>query len=433
MSHDPYAALRLPGYRRLLLASLCSAVGFGVATVAVGVDVYRRTGSAFDLGMTGLVQFLPILLLSLPAGQVADRFDRKLVFQLALALIVASYLGLAAMAAVDAPVWTIFLCLTVIGVGRTFTIPARVALLRQVVPLESLPNAVGWNTTGWQVASISGPMVGGLVLWLASPLAAYLIGAGLALASMVLMVPVRPDVAPRAAAHDLAGLLAGVRFVWGTKLMLAAITLDLFAVLLGGATALLPVFAREVLMIHEDGAAVGALRAAPALGAVMMALWLAHRPPLRRPGRALLLAVAGFGLATIGFGLSRHFALSFVLLAVAGALDNISVVVRGTLMQVLTPDEMRGRVAAVNFVFVSSSNELGEFESGLTASWWGPVAAVVVGGVGTLAVVGFAAWRWPALWRLGPMHELQASGPLQPAEGVPRDDRIQARNDRIQR
>ncbi|MGL4555638.1 MAG: MFS transporter [Gemmataceae bacterium] len=425
MNHDPYAALRLPGYRLLLASSLTSAVGFGVTTVAVAVDIYRRTDSAFALGLTGLVQFVPILLLALPAGQVADRHDRKAVFRISLSVVAAGYLGLATLAWAGGPVWAVFVCLALIGVGRIFTLPARVALLRQVVPVETLANAVGWNSTGWQVASIAGPVLGGLMLWLAEPVGAYLLAAALALTGVLLLGPVRPAAQIVVAAADVTALLAGVRFVWDTKLMLAAITLDLFAVLLGGATALLPVFAREVLKIDEAGLAVGLLRAAPAAGAVVMALWLAYHP-LRRPGRALLLSVAGFGLATVGFGLSTSFWLSFAMLAAAGALDNVSVVVRGTLMHVLTPDEMRGRVAAVNSVFVSSSNELGEFESGVTAGWFGPVAAVVGGGVGTLVVVAFAAWQWPMLWRLGPLTELmEKSG----SPSAPRDSREGVRTD----
>lgn len=407
MNHDPYAALRLPGYRLLLASSLASAIAFGVTTVAVAVDVYARTGSAFDLGLTGLVQFLPILLLSLLAGQVADRFDRKRIFQIALGVVATGYVGLAWLSWVGGPLTGVFTCLALIGVGRTFTIPSRVALLRQIVPLDLLTNAVGWNSTGWQVASVAGPFLGGLVVAVIAPLGAYLLAALLALSGIAFLMPTRPSAGVRASqGRALADLLAGVKFVWNTRLMFAAITLDLFAVLLGGATALLPVFAREVLLIEETGLAVGLLRAAPALGAVVMAFWLAHHP-LRRPGKALLLSVAGFGLATIGFGLSTNLWLSFVLLAIAGALDNISVVVRGTLVQVLTPDEMRGRVAAVNAVFVSSSNELGEFESGLTAAWFGPVPAVVCGGMGTLVVVGLVGIGWPMLWSLGPLSELK--------------------------
>jgi MFS family permease len=423
MNHDPYAALRLADYRSLLASSLCSAIAFGMTTVAVGVDVYNRTLSTLDLGYTGLAQFLPILILALPAGQVVDRFPPKGIFQGALAVISSGYLGLALLSLVQGPVWAIFACLVLVGIGRTFTIPARFAMLRQVVPLEMLSNAVNWNSTSWQVASISGPVLGGLLLWQLGPGNTYLLASGLALTALVLLVPTQPQ--PRTASttsvRDLAALFAGVRFIVSQPLLLSAITLDLFAVLLGGATALLPVFVKEVFAIPEadEGLAVGLLRAAPALGAVVMALWMAHRPPLQRPGRALLLAVAVFGLTILMFGLSRSFWLSFAVLALGGAADNISVIIRGVLVQTLTPDSMRGRVSAVNAVFISSSNELGEFESGVTAAWFGTVPAVILGGLGTLAVVGTCGILFPALWRLGPLHLLE---PTPANEPVPASD-----------
>ncbi len=275
-----------------------------------------------------------------------------------------------------------------------------------MVPLEALGNAVTWNSSGWQVANVGGPALAGGLIWLtqkypvyhAAPI--YLLAASCSLTCVVLVGFIRPRVTVRPSApRTLASLLEGVRFVWRTEPLLAAITLDLFAVLLGGATALLPIYAKDILGVGAFG--YGCLRAAPALGAVVMALLLAHRPPLRRPGQALLAAVAGFGVATIVFGFSKSIPLSFVMLLLTGAFDNISVVVRGTLMQTLTPDEMRGRVAAVNVVFISSSNELGAFESGMTAAWFGPVASVVGGGIGTILVVLLVMWRWPRLRLLG--------------------------------
>ncbi len=269
------------------------------------------------------------------------------------------------------------------------------------MPPHLLGNAVTWNSSGWQLASVAGPALGGLVLWYFEvPAVAYLLTAGCAFLGAGLIAPVRPR--PFASSNLRGSLLAGVRFVWRTELLLAAITLDLFAVLLGGATALLPIFAKDILNVGPAG--LGWLRSAPALGAVCMALVLAHRPPLRRAGRTLLWSVAGFGVATIGFGLSGDPIVSFVLLALTGALDNISVVVRGTLMQTLTPDELRGRVAAVNAVFISSSNEVGAFESGMTADWFGPVASVVGGGIGTILVVVVVMLRWPRLLALGQLH-----------------------------
>ncbi len=406
--HDPYAALRHNKYRLLLAAGLLSNVGAEVQATAVAWELYDRTGSAALLGLTGLAQFLPVLLLALPAGHAADRFNRRRVFQAAQVVAVLASLGLAALSYGEGPVPLIFACLVLAGIVRAFTSPARSSLVAQVVPLHHLANAVTWNSTSWQFANVAGPALGGLTIALANGHAgpSYLVAAGCALGAVVLLCWVRM---PRSEArplpaHSVDEFLAGARFVWRTDLLLAAITLDLFAVLLGGATALLPIYAKDILQVGPTG--LGWLRAAPAMGAVVMAFWLAHRRPMRRPGRAMLLAVMGFGAATILFGISRDFWLSLALLAVTGALDNVSVVVRGTLMQTLTPNIMRGRVAAVNSVFISSSNELGEFESGVTAEWFGPVLAVVGGGVGTIVVVLLVAWRWPRLARLGPLHEL---------------------------
>ncbi len=419
--HDPYAALRHPSYRCLLAGGVMASVGSEAQAVAVGYELWQRTHDEWSLGLAGLAQFLPVLLFALPAGQAADRFSRRRLFQFAQGLALLSSLGLAALSSSQGPVPLIFVCLFASGVARAFSAPARTALLPQVVPLSALANAVTWNSSGWQLANVAGPALGGLVLAVASPAGAYLQAAGCALGCILLLEAVRPREGPRpVVGRSMEALLAGARFVWRTELLLAAITLDLFAVLLGGATALLPVYADKILGVGPVG--LGVLRASPALGAVLMAVALAHRRPLERPGRALLLAVAGFGLATVGFGLSTNFALSFVLLALTGALDNVSVVVRGTLMQSLTPDEMRGRVGAVNSVFISSSNELGAFESGATARLFGPVASVVGGGIGTVVVVLLVALRWPGLLRLGPLHTLgRAVAPNPPQEeGAPR-------------
>jgi MFS family permease len=401
---DPYAALRHPDYRYLLAAGVLASIGGEVQAVAVGWEIYQRTGSAAQLGLVGLAQFLPVLLLALPAGHVADRFSRRAVLQLAQGIMILASLGLLALTVLHGPVALIYACLVLAGTARAFSAPARSSLLALVVPPESLGNAVTWNSSGWQVANVAGPALGGVALALPGrAAAAYLLAAGCCLACVLLLIPLRPrPFERRAGQRSLASLLAGVRFVFRTKLLLAALTLDLFAVLLGGATALLPIYARDILGVGPIG--FGFLRAAPALGAVLMAVTLAHRPPLRRAGRALLLAVAGFGLATIVFGISRNVYLSFAMLALTGALDNVSVVVRGTLMQTLTPDDMRGRVAAVNTIFISSSNELGEFESGMVAEWLRPVGSVVFGGVGTLIVVAGVALAWPELVRLGPLH-----------------------------
>jgi hypothetical protein len=275
------------------------------------------------------------------------------------------------------------------------------------VPLEAIANAVMWTSSGWQVARVAGSSLGGLLIALtADPAVVYqttAVGLIVCIAIVTLMQPrpVELSTEPR----SLATLLAGIRFVWKSELLLAAITLDLFAVLLGGATALLPMFATEILNVGPIG--FGWLRAAESIGAFAMAIILAHRPPLQRPGRKLLWAVAGFGIATIVFGYSENFALSFMMLALTGALDNVSVVIRGTLVQMLTPDAMRGRVAAVNSMFISSTNQLGAFESGITAAWFGPIASVVGGGVGTILVVLLATLYSPRLRQLGPLHTLK--------------------------
>ncbi len=409
--HDAYAALRYRDYRLLLIGATLTSVGQEVQAVAVGWELYERTRSAWILGLTGLVQFLPVLLLALPAGQAADHFSRKLIYQLALLTNAGASLALEALSVRAGPVALMLGCLLVSGVARAFSAPARQSLLPQLIPPLALPNAVTWNSTGWQIANVVGPALGGAVVAVTyTPAVAYWLAAAAAVACVLLLAPVRPVLRPRAPlGRSLQSLLAGVRFVFRTKLLLAAITLDLFAVLLGGATALLPIFAEDILAVGPEG--LGYLRAAPAAGALVMALVLAHRRPMSRPGRTLLVAVAGFGLATIVFGFSTSFPLSLGMLMLLGALDNISVVVRGTLMQVLTPDEMRGRVSAVNVVFVSSSNELGAFESGAVAAWLGPVGSVVAGGVGTVVVVLLVWAAWPSLARVGPLHTLRPQAP----------------------
>jgi len=283
--------------------------------------------------------------------------------------------------------------------------PARSALMPQIIPAAAFSNATMWSSSAFQTAMVVGPAIGGALLIFSLP-AAYLVDAGCSFVcvAMMAMLRVRLPARPREPA-TLQTLLAGVRFVWRAKPILATITLDLFAVLLGGAVYLLPIFATEIL--HVGSVGFGWLRAAPALGAVMMGLVLAHRPPMRHAGKAMLWAVAGFGAATIIFGLSRNFWLSLAMLFLTGAFDNISVVVRHSLVQMLTPDAMRGRVSAVNNIFIGASNELGGFESGMTAALLGPVVSVVAGGVGTILVVLGIGWLWPQVRRVGTLHDLQ--------------------------
>ena len=341
--HDPYEALRIPDYRRLVAGGLLSSIGMGVQTVAVGWEIYLRTKSFSYLAYTGLAQFVPVLLLTLPAGQFADRFPRKHVFRIAQTLSALASLGLVILSITNAPVPYFFACLVLTGIGRAFMAPSRASLLAQVVPARTLPNAVNWNSTAWQFANVVGPALGGAVLAVTAQTAdaphvgaaAYAITAFCSFGSVLLISFIHPrPIDKPTTSRTLSSLLAGARFVLSRQFILAAMTLDLFAVLLGGATALLPVYANDILEVGPEG--LGAMRAAPAVGAAVMALILAHRPPMTRPGVSLLLAVTGFGAATIAFGLSREFGLSLVVLTLLGAFDNVSVVVRGTLVQVLT-------------------------------------------------------------------------------------------------
>ena len=423
LSHDPYAALRWADYRRLLIGNMLASIGTEMQAVAVGWELYQRTDSATALGLVGLAQFLPMLLLALPAGHAVDRHNRKLIFIAAQILAATVALTLCLLSYFQGPIPLVYLCLVFAGIAIAIRMPARSALVPQVVPLESLGNAVTWNSSAWQVASVAGPALGGLAIAITGrALAAYLIAGGCILTCAYLLLPIRPRPFDyRREELTLRSLLAGVRFVFKMKLILATITLDLFAVLLGGATALLPIFARDILETGPTG--LGWLRAAPSLGAILMALVLAHRPPLRRAGPTLLWSVCGFGVATIVFGLSRNFVLSFTMLAVTGALDNVSIVVRGTLIQLLTPDEMRGRVFAVNSIFVGSSNELGAFESGITAQFFGPVASVVGGGIGTIVVVLAVVFKWPEVLAIGSLHSIRSffSGSERPASA---DDQL---------
>lgn len=439
--HDAYSALRLPEFRLFMTGRTLHSVGSQMANVALSWQVYQATHSATALGLVGLVQALPVIVLALPAGHNADVRDRKnivLVTQAILALLslllaVVSWQGLGVpnfaplaytnqmlgliaaslgeeKARFDDPVVPVILLLLLLsGAASAYLGPARSAIVPQIVPKSVLSNAVTWNSSMFQMSSMLGPALGGLMLWMLDGkayvyTAVYTVEALAALSVLPTLWPihVRPvERAPRG--RSLESLAAGVSFVWRTKIILATITLDLFAVLLGGAVALLPMFADQVL--HVGPAGLGWLRAAPAIGALCMGLLLAHRPP-KNAGAAMLWSVAGFGAATIVFGLSENFALSFVMLLLTGALDNISVVIRHTLVQLLTPDSMRGRVSAVNSVFIGASNELGALESGLTAALWGPVAAVVVGGSGTILVVIAAALIWPELRKFGKLNDV---------------------------
>jgi len=384
-------------FRLFIGARFLSMVAAQMINVAVGWQVYAATHEPLDLGYVGLAQFVPAIGLSLVTGHVADRFDRRRVAMVCNVVTIAASVALFLLARGAAPVWPIYAVLLVIGTARAFAAPAQQALLPHLVPSETFGNAVALSSSIWSVGMIVGPAAGGLVYGLLeSPVPVYAACAATYLCALLLLTSMRVRTGRmEKRATSWATVLAGIRYVWANKIVLGAISLDLFAVLLGGAVALLPMFARDILAIGPRG--LGVLRSAPAVGAAAMAAFLAYKPLERRAGPVMFACVALFGAATIAFGLSRSFALSLAALFVVGASDMVSVFVRQQLVLLATPEEMRGRVTAVNMVFIGASNELGEFESGVTAQWLGAVRAVVVGGVGTLVVVATWCALFPAL------------------------------------
>jgi len=399
-SHDPYAALREGNFRLLLTGQLITSLTGQMVSFAIAWELWLRTHSAFALGLVGLVQVVPIILLALPGGHVADQYNRKKVIAITQVLLAACSLGLALLSFFQGSLLLIYLCLLGIGISRAFNEPVVSTLLPGTVSPNLFATAVTWWSSTSQIASIVGPAIAGLLATFLKRLTlVYALDALGALTFLVLisLIKGRPLALARKAA-TLESLKEGVRFIRREKVILAAITLDMFAVLLGGAVTLLPIYATDILKVGPQG--LGLMRAAPSVGALVMALLLAHRPPLQRAGRSLLLAVTGFGLATIVFGLSASFWLSIAMLALLGGLDNISVVIRRSLILTRTPDEMRGRISAVNSIFIGASNELGGFESGLTAGLFGPILSVVGGGIGTLLVVLSVAKIWPEMRRL---------------------------------
>jgi MFS family permease len=433
--HDPYAAFRFRGFRLFTAGNLLSIMGRQMLAVAVEWEMYARTHSATALGLVGLVIAIPVVALSLPAGHLADRFSRKriiLVSQIfsaltsaALALVSWQHLAipplgilrggnyaLAAIAGVferhhpafhfdDASIPLIYLLLFIYGAARTFGWAARSSFFPGLVSRDAFSNAVTWNNSVFQIGSVTGPAISGLLIAHVGFPCVYAIDALCAFAFFLLVLPIRRGarVANQVGQSAWRSLVAGMRFVLSKKVILATITLDLFAVFLGGATALLPIFADQIL--HCGPVGLGWMRAAPAVGAFIMALVVAYLPPMRHAGKTLLWCVTAFGIATIIFGLSKTFWLSLGMLFVAGAVDSVSVIIRGSIVQLVTPDEMRGRVSSVNNIFIGTSNEFGALESGLTAALFGPVVSVVGGGIGTILVVIAAALKWPEIRKIG--------------------------------
>ena len=398
---DPYAVLRNRDLLLYLTGRFIASLGQQMLTLAVGWDLYERTNSALALGLVGLTQMVPMVLFTLPAGHVADNYDRKKIILAMTFVIACASLGLTIISIRNAHVFWMYFCLFAAGTARTFLWPASSAFLPGLVSRQQFSKAVTWSSGSFQLSSVGGPaLAGGMIALAHNAAPIYLANAVASLLCLWLMAMVRSrHVVSVKEKLSLRSLVVGFKFVFASRIILGTITLDLFAVLLGGATALLPVYSKDIL--HSGPAGLGFLQAALPCGSLLCALVLAHRRALQRAGRTLLWAVFFFGVATIAFGLSRSFAFSFVMLFVCGAVDNISVVVRHTLVQLLTPDEKRGRVSAVNSLFIGTSNELGGFESGTVAHWFGPVFSVVSGGVGTILVVIAVALIWPEIRKYG--------------------------------
>jgi MFS family permease len=404
---DPFAALRLPYVPSFAVGRAASVLGSQFVSVAVGWQLYEQTGDPWSLGLVGIFQLAPVLLLTLPAGNAADRYPRRNLAIGAQLLLALAALGLALTVWLRAPVALVYGLLLAIGAARAVAAPAVSTIMPQLLKPAQFANANAWLASSYQLSAISGPALGGLLIALRGDAMLAFLAAAAGHLLFVVMLATMPAIQPAATAAQRSArdLFAGFAFIRRNSAFLAAMTLDLFAVLLGGAVALLPVFAKDILRVGPVG--LGWLRAAPSVGALLMALLSTRLPPWRRPGQALLVTVAGFGIATIGFGLSTSLWLSLLCLFFTGIFDELSVVIRLTLEQVITPDPLRGRVSSLHYVFIGFSNELGSFESGATAALFGPVASVAGGGLGTLAVVALVALLWPSLSRLGPLHTLK--------------------------
>jgi MFS family permease len=407
--HDPYASLRIPSYRWFILSTLTMTLAAQIQGVVVAWQIYDVTHDPLSLGLIGLAEALPYIGVALFAGHVADREDRRTISMASLAVLVfcsASLLFLSlgmSFRAGPGPHRSLLAFYGVIflsGIARSFLQPARQALGAELVPRHLYPNAVAWRSSTWQTGAVAGPALGGLLYGFTSPSFAYGVDVTLMIVALIAFggIDYVSRGKRRIETSIRESLRTGIRFVFSEPVLLGAMTLDLFSVLLGGAEALLPVFADAILKVGPQG--LGILRAAPAAGAMLMSIYLAHRRPINRAGRALLIAVGVFAACIIGFGLSRSFVLSLVVLAISGMADNVSVVIRSTLLQVLTPEHLLGRVSSVNAIFIGSSNELGAFESGVAAKLLGTVTSVVLGGVASLSVVGIVAVRIPSLRRL---------------------------------
>lgn len=406
--NDPYAAWRFTAFRNLLIGRIVFMLGTQAQGLALAWEIYGRTDDAFALGLVGLTKAVPMIIFTLPGGVLADRFNRKAIMLICLSGATLTSLALAGTSFLSGPIWALYLLLFIDSAFMRLTGPASSSVMPLLLPRKLLENGVKWSSNVFQITTLLGPALGGFILsWnLQAP---YLVCATSSIVFLILLWRMRiPQQLKKERKHWVAETLEGIQFVWARKVLLGTLSLDLFAVLFGGAVYLLPIFARDILppvLGMSPELMLGWLNAAPAAGALLMGLLVAHRPPFRKAGRAMLLGVAGFGMVTIIFGFSRNFWLSWAMLFLSGAFDNISVVVRHTLVNVVTPDHMRGRVTAVNSIFIGSSNELGGFESGAVAKLFSPIVSVVSGGVATIFVVLGWARLFPRLRDFGNLAE----------------------------
>jgi MFS family permease len=397
---DAFAVFRIRDFRLLIGGSFITTILQQTQAVALGWDIYERTGSAMALALMGIVQFVPVILLFLPAGQLADRYDRRWIMVLSQLLWCAGSIELALAAWLGASVNWMYLGLAASGMAMVINRPSRDALLPQVVPLSLLARAVSWNSSAFQIASVTGPALAGLLLAISGAVQVYMLNGVLAIVALGLTVSIhaRP-VATAQRDMSWSEMFAGLAHVWQTKVILGLMAIDLFVIVVGGVSALLPIYAKDILGVGPTG--LGWLSAAPALGAIAMAVLQAYRQPWQHGGRSFIAAMTGFSVAMLVFGLSPWFWLSFAALLVGGACDFVGAIIRQTVLQLRTPDALRGRVSAVNRVFISSSNELGAFRAGALTSIGSPVLTVMIGGVATLAFIAAGTRLFPSLRRLG--------------------------------
>jgi len=404
--HDAYAVLKVGDFRLFLTFRFFTTIAFQMQGLIVGWQMYELTKDPLALGLIGLAEALPNIATALYAGHAADRYNRKrIIVWFTLLFLVGTTLlflfSIKSLGIITAfGVFPVYLVVMISGISRAFLYPSIIALMSQLIPRQLYTNASTWNSTMWHVAAITGPALGGMIYGFFGVRIAYLSVLFFLMLALTLLGFVKNRPAPQFVAGEtlVKRLSAGLKFVFKNQILLGAMSLDMFAVLFGGAVAMLPIFAAEVLMVGPQG--LGFLRAAPMAGAVLMSLVMAHRPPMVHAGRYMMIGVAGFGLSIICFALSRNFYLSMGILMLSGMFDNISVIIRATAMQLLTPDEMRGRVASVNAIFIGSSNEIGSFESGLAAKLMGLIPSVIFGGIMTLGIVGFTAKFAPRLRKL---------------------------------